>query len=141
MARPIQSDGLLHGAVVGVRRDDKRWLLIRRSMHVMAPGAVCFPGGAVELGEAPASAAVRELREELGVDVTLTRQVWDYRCPDRPLRLFGWLGALASHDFTLDAHEIAEVLWLSRDEVLAHRDVLAGTEDFVARLEAAIARR
>lgn len=137
MTRPIQADGLLHGAVVGVRRDDGRWLLIRRSAHVMSPGSICFPGGAIELGESPPDAARREIKEELGIDVTLIRQVWDYHCPDRPLRLFGWLGKVDSCDFVVDEYEIAETLWLTRDEVLSHPDVLAGTEDFIAKLESA----
>ncbi len=31
------------------------------------PGEVCFPGGAIELGEDPAGAALRETEEELGL--------------------------------------------------------------------------
>jgi 8-oxo-dGTP pyrophosphatase MutT (NUDIX family) len=36
----------------------------------------CLPGGGVDPGEAPAAAAVRELREEAGVDVELDGVIW-----------------------------------------------------------------
>ena len=68
--RPIQPDGRLHGVIVAVRREDGRLLMIRRAWHLRAGGKVCFPGGAVELGEPPELAAVREMHEELGIDVT-----------------------------------------------------------------------
>lgn len=138
MTRPIHSDGLLHGAVVGVRRDDGRWLLVRRSQHVMAPGGVCFPGGAIEVEEDPQLAAEREIKEELGVEVRILKHVWDYHCPDRPLRLFGYLGELTSHDLQPDEHEVAELLWMSAEEIATHPDVLTGTQDFVSQLEAAL---
>lgn len=40
------------------------------SLHTQ-PGEVCFPGGAVEDGESPAQAALRETAEELGLTAPL----------------------------------------------------------------------
>ncbi|CAM3636914.1 NUDIX domain-containing protein [Nocardioides zeicaulis] len=49
---------------------DGRVLLALRSPHKLAfPGAWDLPGGVVEAGEPPVEALVRELREELAVDV------------------------------------------------------------------------
>jgi 8-oxo-dGTP pyrophosphatase MutT (NUDIX family) len=45
--------------------------LVRHAEHGDGWGTV---GGAVEPGESPAAAAVREAREELGVDIRLVRQ-------------------------------------------------------------------
>ena len=47
-----------------------RLLLVRHAGHDDGWGVL---GGAVELGESPAEAAVRETREEIGVDVRLVR--------------------------------------------------------------------
>jgi ADP-ribose pyrophosphatase YjhB (NUDIX family) len=51
---------------------DGRLLLGR---HTEAGGAWATVGGAVEIGESPADAARREAREEIGVDVRLTRLI------------------------------------------------------------------
>jgi ADP-ribose pyrophosphatase YjhB (NUDIX family) len=47
-----------------------RLLLVRHAGHDDGWGVL---GGAVEVGESPADAAVRETREEIGVDVRLVR--------------------------------------------------------------------
>jgi 8-oxo-dGTP diphosphatase len=51
-----------------IRRGD-RWLLCRRPAHKRHGGFWEFPGGKLEEGETLYDAAVRELAEELGVDV------------------------------------------------------------------------
>lgn len=39
-----------HG-VVAVVVENRRWLVIRRSQCVVAPGKYCFPGGGIETAE------------------------------------------------------------------------------------------
>ncbi|MFI5381813.1 MAG: NUDIX hydrolase, partial [Tepidisphaerales bacterium] len=90
-SRPIQPDGRVHGVILAVRREDGRLLMIRRAWHLRAGGKVCFPGGAVELGEPPEAAAVREMKEELGIDVHLMKRVWEWDAPTGALKLFGWV--------------------------------------------------
>jgi len=133
--RPIQPDGRLHGVILACRRDDGRWLLIRRGEGVgAAPGKVCFPGGAIEHGEPREDAAQREAREELGVEVALIKHVWHYELDERPLTLFGYYARLESHDFEPCPNEVAETLWLTTDEIVNHPDVLPHTDKFVEAL-------
>ena len=54
-------------AAVIVRED--RLLICQRPKHKRHGGLWEFPGGKIELGESDESAARRELREELGVEV------------------------------------------------------------------------
>src|SRR5262245_28911999 len=59
-----------------VVRDDGRVLLVRRAKppleRVLTP-----PGGRIEAGETAAEAAVREVREETGLEVTVLEHVAD----------------------------------------------------------------
>ena len=50
-----------------------RLLLAQRPAHKHLPLKWEFPGGKVEPGEDPAAAIVREIREELGCEIRLTR--------------------------------------------------------------------
>jgi len=60
-------------AAYGISRDaEGRVLLVRASDQDDAPGSWGLPGGGVRHAEAPRDAAVREYREETGLDVELT---------------------------------------------------------------------
>ena len=59
------------GAVVDRLEGPTLLLAARRAKPVSLAGRWEFPGGKVEDGEEPVEALHRELREELGVDVTL----------------------------------------------------------------------
>lgn len=138
MQRPKQTDGRVHGVIVGCRDAEGRWLLIRRSEKVAAPLKVCFPGGAVESGEDRDAAAVREMREEVGIGVDLIGQVWRHDFEDRELTLWGYLGSLNGGVVRPDPHEVSEVLWLTAEEVCKHPDTMPMTDVFVGVLEAAV---
>ena len=133
MSRPRQPDGRVHGVIVACRRPDGRWLCIRRSDRVAAPLKVCFPGGAVEVGESQPTALVREMLEELGVTVTPIRPVWHWDSPG-DLTLWGWTATPPTTDLRPNGFEVADVLWLLPAEIVDHPDAMPSNRDFVAAL-------
>jgi ADP-ribose pyrophosphatase YjhB (NUDIX family) len=58
-------------------------VLIERKNH---PHGWALPGGFVDYGESLEQAAIREAKEETGLDVTLTNQFHTYSSPDRDPR-------------------------------------------------------
>ncbi|MFM7212080.1 MAG: NUDIX domain-containing protein, partial [Actinomycetota bacterium] len=53
---------------------DGRYLAARRTRPAWAAGRWEFPGGKVEPGETEQQALVREIREELGVEIEVVRR-------------------------------------------------------------------
>jgi mutator protein MutT len=98
-----------------------------------------FPGGALEPGETPEQAVVREVREETGIEVRADALVGSYSLADRSLvaHLFR-CEVVAGTPAVPDSGEIAEVGWWPVDELpqpqtnLLHhalQDAVAGRTD------------
>lgn len=113
-------------AAVAIVRDG-RVLAGRRVGPPAVRGGWEFPGGSVEPGETAAQAAVREAREELGVDVVLTGVLGDARIgPGRMLTVFtaaltsGEPAATGSHDRLqwVSGEHLHELDWLAPDRPL-----------------------
>ena len=78
-----------------------------------------FPGGKIEPGEAAAAAVVREIAEELSLNVEVGRLLhtveWDY--PAFHLRMFCYVCRVLAGELSLKEHVAAR--WLSADELQA----------------------
>ncbi len=118
--------------VVAVAVRNGRLLVIRRSRHVAAPGAYCFPGGEIEEGEGEEQAVVREMEEELGATVEPLRRIWRNVTP-WGVELAWWLVALpADAVLVANEHEVGAVHWLTPDEILALPQLLESNREFMA---------
>jgi 8-oxo-dGTP diphosphatase len=119
------------GAVAVIRRQE-RLLVIRRSQQVVAPGAYCFPGGAIEPGESEEDALIRELREELNVDVLPVRRIWQSVTPWR-VELAWWLARLSPEASVRAAPEEVESFhWQTLEEMSALPELLESNRQFIA---------
>ncbi len=121
---------------------DASFLAIRRARPPRV-GWWDLPGGFCDGWELPADAAVREAKEELGVDVRLGdfvgMYVGEYHYQDELLPVLDcfWLASITAGEITLDPAEASEHAWLpladppemafaTMDRAL--RDVRAGRE-------------
>jgi 8-oxo-dGTP diphosphatase len=102
-------------------------LLVLRDVHGFWSGV----SGWIEPGESPGQTIIREAREELGVEATVTRHFrpfidWHVAEHGDPISflLFPHRLKLASTDFTLDPAEVSEVAWVTPSE-LPNLDMLA----------------
>lgn len=122
--------------VIAVVVRDSRFLVIRRSQYVVAPGAYCFPGGAIEPGETEVQALLRELREELAADIRPLKRLWTSVTPWR-VALSWWLVEL-DREAALMPHpdEVESVHWLTAAEMRALPELLASNLAFLAAAEA-----
>jgi ADP-ribose pyrophosphatase YjhB (NUDIX family) len=100
-----------------IRWEDSRLVLVRRAIDP-GYGLWVFPGGYVDRGEEIRAAAIREAREEAGLDVRLDGLVNIYSYPGRPLIIIVYAatalgGALCTDEECLEARLFspAEIPW------------------------------
>ncbi len=123
------------GVAAVVMRDD-RFLVIRRSAHVLAAGLFCFPGGGIEPGESEPQALVREFQEELGVPLRPCRRIW--RCQTRwQIDLAWWLAELSTRAVLVpDPAEVESIHWLTTNDLSTMDNLLDSNHDFLRRVMA-----
>lgn len=160
MSNSIENTKLVEVAAAVLQRPDGSFLLAQRPAGKIWAGYWEFPGGKVEPGETPHPALVRELREELGIEVE-TAYPWITRVFTYPhatvrlhfFRVTAWSGEL-------HAHEGQEFAWQHSPDVSvapllpANASILRalelpslyaisnaaelGAEEFMRRLQAAL---
>ena len=119
-----------HGVVAVIVRGE-RFLVIRRSQHVRAPGMYCFPGGGIELGETEEQALVRELLEELTVAARPIRRVTESVTPWQ-VHLAWWLAEIdAGAELVAQPHEVESFHWLSAAEIRRLPNLLPSNVEFL----------
>ena len=129
-----QSDSSRRGIVAVILRGE-RFLVIRRSQHVRAPLAHCFPGGAIEPGEDEPAAASREVREELAVEATPLRLLWRSTTP-WGVALAWWLAEIDAACVPVpNPQEVESFAWLTAAEIRELPGLLESNLEFLAAVE------
>lgn len=132
---PSQSRDQGRHAVVGILHENDRFLVIRRSQLVRAPGLICFPGGGIEPGEDFETAVRRELMEELRLQVHVHEHLWT--SVTRWGTRLEWLFCSRdrNHEPLANPDEVSEVLWLGAHELKFRDDLLGSMPDFLMAIE------
>ena len=142
-----QANSLVPSVNVVVVSDADEILLIRRTDN----GNWAVPGGAIDLGESVAQAAVRETLEESGIDCEITgiagiysdpRQVILYTSNGEVRQVFSIV--LTARPLTgqpTPSSESSEVRWVPASEVLGYtmdRSMRIRINDYLARHESPV---
>jgi 8-oxo-dGTP pyrophosphatase MutT (NUDIX family) len=112
-----------------------RLLVIKRALTVRAPGKLCFPGGLIERGEHAAEAVVRELLEELNVEVVPLGPLWASVAPSG-CRLH-WLECKLkdpAREPVPNPSEVQSCIWMTVSELAEHPDVLPTNFSFLENI-------
>jgi NAD+ diphosphatase len=109
--------------IVLVTDADDRALLARNAMW--PERRVSVLAGFVEAGESVEAAVAREVQEETGITVSAVTYLGSQPWPMPQSLMLGFRAAATRTEITVDADEIAEAHWYSRDEL---RDAIASGE-------------
>ena len=111
---------------------DERIVLVRRAIEP-GYGLWVFPGGYVDRGEEVTVAAVREAREEAGLQVRLDGLINIYSYPGRPIIIVVYKASIVGGNLQID-DESLEARLFSRAEIpwneLAFRSTREALEDY-----------
>jgi 8-oxo-dGTP diphosphatase len=98
--------------------ESKGYILItRRKPDAPYPHLWEFPGGKVEEGENPKDCVIREIREELDIEIAVS-SIYDvvyYRYPERDVLVLAWLCNWTSG--RVQNLEVAEHRWVKPAEI------------------------
>lgn len=101
----------------------------------MLGGSWCFPGGHVDPGENSRRAIVRELREELGIEVVPGRRLEAVRVGGGRYVLAVWLIEFDGSPLHPNPAEIADTAWRTIQEIRVQPGGLPSNESVLRMLE------
>lgn len=111
----------------------QRLLLVRRAIEP-GYGLWVFPGGYVDRGEEVTAAAIREAREEAGLDVRIEGLVNIYSYAGRPIVVIVYAATVLGGELCVD-DEGLEARWFAPDDIpwdeLAFHSTNEGLRDYL----------
>ncbi len=117
--------------IVAIIEREGRYLMIRRPDDIRAGGYWCFVGGAIEDGESQEQALVREVREEVGLEVAPGEKVWECLSIYREWVLHCWTVSDSGGEVRADPREVAEFRWLTVAEIMRLPQLMPSVPEFL----------
>ncbi len=128
---PESSQPIVKSGAIAVICRDQRFLVIQRSQLVRAPGQFCFPGGTIEGSEPVTEALVREMQEELSIEVEPQHHLWT-NVSSWGVQLHWWLVDIAPNaQIFPNEREVAWFGWLSPRELASRHPLLPSNRLFL----------
>ena len=107
--------------VAAVLIEKDKILIARKKPEKSLGGYWEFPGGKIEKGEEPPESLVRELKEEMDIDIAvksyITDSIYDYG--NIQVRLIGYTAEILSGEIKLVDHD--EYEWVTLEEVAKYK--------------------
>jgi NAD+ diphosphatase len=120
---------------VAIIVQDHRLLVIRRSRHVIAPLVYCFPGGGIEEGETEETAVVREVHEEIGIEIRPVKRLWECVTAWK-VHLAWWLAESDSAAVAVpNPREVESIHWFTPQEMAGQPELLDSNREFLELVE------
>lgn len=120
--------------VAGVMiKNGERYLLVQEKLE-KAYGQWNWPAGHVDPGETVEQAAIREVKEEVGLDVVLGRKLGEWYNGEAERTRILFLAESYSGDVVIRPSEILGAAWLDKSQIEALRDSIRSADwiaDFV----------
>lgn len=108
---------MIEVACAVIVRDDGRVLVTQRGEHMKLPLKMEFPGGKIEAGESAEACLIREIFEELEVEIGIVANLpaneHDY--PDISIRLYPFICRITGGEIVLKEH--LAYFWLPNSEL------------------------
>lgn len=100
--------------IVLITHQDK--MLLARSAHFTA-GMMSALAGFIEIGESAEQTLVREVKEEVGVQVKNLRYICSQPWPFPDILMLGFIAEYESGEITIDPNEIETAGWFDKDNL------------------------
>ena len=132
---PENNDDAMKVVGVGVVQEAGRYLITQRRFEDRLGGVWEFPGGKIKPGESDEDCVSRELKVELGIEVSVGEHLDTirYAYPDRKLELRFYRCVLAKGSPEPRAIDVQDLRWVRPEELIYFQFPKADRE-IVARL-------
>ena len=100
-----------------IRNDKEKILIAQRNLKKSQGGLWEFPGGKIEAGETKEDALIREIKEEMCIDIEVERYLDEneFIYPEKTINLIALECKIINGKIQLMEHE--DVKWISKEEL------------------------